>query len=189
MSQKLIKNVEYHLMHEVVVNNVFFQLLLQNQGKLHAYVLALVGNTTDARDLLQDINQCLLEKRDTFTPGTNFLAWSRKVAFYKIQSYWRDKNRSRLLFDDELLKSMSETIEQMPDLYNEQIEALRSCITHLPSDKQTLMQQRYCQFMPLKNIAEYWGKSEKAVGVMLLRIRLRLQDCIQKSIAARSSIL
>jgi len=173
-------------MNEVVVNNVFFQQLLQNQGRLHAYVLSLVGNTTDARDLLQDINQCLLEKRDTFTPGTNFLAWSRKVAFYKVQSYWRDKNRSRLLFDDELLNSMSETIEQMPDLYNEQIEALKSCITHLPTEKQALMQQRYGQFMPLKNIAEYWGKSEKAIGVMLLRIRLRLQDCIQKTIATRS---
>lgn len=175
-------------MNEVVVNNVFFQQLLQHQGPLHAYVLSLIGNTTDARDLLQDINQCLLEKRDSFTPGTNFLAWSRKVAFYKIQSYWRNKKRSRLLFDDELLDSMSETIESMPDLFNDQIEALRSCITLLPDDKQTMMKQRYGQFMPLKNIASYWGKSEKAIGVMLLRIRLRLQDCIQKTIAARSRI-
>lgn len=175
-------------MNEVVVNNVFFQLLLQNQGPLHAYLLSLVGNTTDARDLLQDINQCLLEKRDSFTPGTNFLAWSRKVAFYKVQSYWRDKNRNRLLFDDDLLNSMSETIESMPDLYTEQIDALRSCITHLPSNKQRLMQQRYGQFMSLRSIAEYAGKSEKAIGVMLLRIRLQLQDCIQKTIAARSRI-
>ena len=175
-------------MNEVVVNNEFFQELLRHQGPLHAYILSLVGNMTDARDLLQDINQCLLEKRDSYTPGTNFLAWSRKVAFYKIQSYWRDKSRSRLLFDDDLLNSMSETIECMPDLYSEQIEALRTCITHLPADKQTLMQQRYGQLLPVKQIAEYWGKSEKAIGVMLLRIRLRLQDCIQKSIAARSRI-
>lgn len=175
-------------MNQVVVDNVFFQQLLQHQGPLHAYVLSLVGNTTDARDLLQDINQCLLEKRESFTPGTNFLAWSRKVAFYKIQSYWRDTKRSRLLFDDELLGSMSETIENMPELYNEQIEALRSCITMLPDDKQTMMKQRYGQFMSLKGIADYWGKSEKAIGVMLLRIRLRLQDCIQKTISARSRI-
>lgn len=176
-------------MNEVVIDNSFFQQLLQNQGRLHAYVLSLVGNTADAKDLLQDINQCLLEKRDTFIPGTNFTAWSRKVAFFKIQSHWRDKDRCRLLFDDELLNSMSETIEELPDLYDEQIEALRSCITLLPSDKQTLMQQRYGQFMPIKNIAEHWGKSEKAIGVMLLRIRLKLQDCIQKTIAARSRVL
>ncbi|QDT23811.1 sigma-70 family RNA polymerase sigma factor [Gimesia chilikensis] len=175
-------------MNEVIVNNEFFQLLLQHQGPLHAYVLSLVGNTTDARDLLQDINQCLLEKRDTFTTDSNFLAWSRKVAFYKIQSYWRDKHRNRLLFDDELLNSMSETIDSLPDLYNEQIEALKSCINHLPADKQTMMQQRYGQFMPLKQIADYWGKSEKAISVMLLRIRLRLQDCIQKTLSARPRI-
>ncbi|QDT93744.1 sigma-70 family RNA polymerase sigma factor [Gimesia algae] len=175
-------------MNEVILNNEFFQQLLKHQGQLHAYVLSLVGNTSDAHDLLQDVNQCLLEKQSSFTLGTNFLAWSRKVAFFKIQSYWRDQSRNHILYVDELLNSLSETIECMPDLYNEQIEALKTCITHLPSDKQILMQQRYGQFLPLKQIAEYWGKSEKALGVMLLRVRLRLQDCIQKSIAARSRI-
>lgn len=173
-------------MNDVIVNNEFFQQLLRHQGQLHAYVLSLVGNTSDARDVLQDINQCLLEKQNSFTQGTNFLAWSRKVAFYKIQSFWRDQSRSRVLFDDDLLNSMSETINSMPDIYNEQIEAMRSCLTQLPEDKRTLMQQRYGQFLPLKSIADYWGKSEKAISVMLLRIRLRLQDCIQKTIAART---
>ena len=40
----------------------------------------------------------------TFRPGTNFLAWAREVAYYKALAFTRDRNRDKLIVNQELVE-------------------------------------------------------------------------------------
>lgn len=53
----------------------FPELLASQQQRLMSYVVSLLGNPDAAWDVLQETNRVLLEKRDEFRLGSNFLNW------------------------------------------------------------------------------------------------------------------
>ena len=59
----------------------FVTLLTSHQGRLFAYVLSLVGDADQARDVMQETNAVLWQKSADFEIGTNFSAWMIKTAF------------------------------------------------------------------------------------------------------------
>ncbi len=166
-----------------VLSNEFLRDLTQYQDRLFAYILTMIGNIDDARDVLQDVNQCILKKVDKYNEGTNFLAWARRIAYFEIQSYWRNKGRSRFHFDIELLEHISEEAIEAIDRYDERLSALRLCIEKLPQEKQKLLVQRYQKSLSINDVAKTWNRSGKAIVMLLSRVRLQLFDCIQKRLA------
>lgn len=166
-----------------VLSNEFICDLTRYQDRLFAYILTMIGSTEDARDVLQDVNQCILKKVDKYNEGTNFLAWARKIAYFEIQAYWRNKGRSRFHFNVELLEHVSEEAIEVIDRYDERLSALRICIEKLPEDKRKLLAQRYQKSLAIKDVAKSWKRSSKAIVMLLSRVRLQLFDCIQKRIA------
>ena len=81
----------------------FIRCLTEHQSRLLAYLVALLGDLHEARNVLQDTNLELWRKSEDFVEGTDFAAWSRRVAHFKVLAYLRDKRRDRLLFDEALL--------------------------------------------------------------------------------------
>ncbi|VAX39674.1 hypothetical protein MNBD_PLANCTO02-684 [hydrothermal vent metagenome] len=158
--------------------------LTKNQGRLYAYILSLVGNVEDARDIQQEVNRTILQKADDYKKGTSFVSWARQISTFKVRSYWRDKGREKVIFSDELISKMSQPIEDATEGYDDQLIALKQCVNKLPPDKQQMLKQRYQESMPLDDLAAYWNRSYKATVTMLSRVRVRLLDCIQKSISA-----
>lgn len=166
-----------------VLSNEFVRDLTQYQDRLFAYILTMIGSIDDARDVLQDVNQCILKKVDKYHEGTNFLAWARRIAYFEIQSYWRNKRRSRFHFDIELLEHISEEAIEVINNYDERLAALRLCIEKLPQEKQKLLVQRYQKSLSINEVSKIWNRSKKAIVMLLSRVRLQLFDCIQKRLA------
>ena len=68
-------------------------LLAQCQSRLKAYILSLLSNTSDADDILQETNIFILKHLDTFERGSNFKAWAFQIAYFRVKSYIRDRQR------------------------------------------------------------------------------------------------
>ena len=74
----------------------FVQLLTSHQSRLYAYVLSLLGNRTQAEDVMQETNAVLWRKAHDFKLGTNFGAWMLKVAHFQVMAHRRKLTRDRL---------------------------------------------------------------------------------------------
>lgn len=153
------------------------------QNRLFGYLVTLLGNVHDARDVLQETNLVMWRRMDTFTHGTDFGAWARRCAYFQAMAFLRDRKRGPSLLGEELLAMIAEEAEQSPFIdENERKLALLDCLGQLPDDHRALIKHRYHDATPVRNLAAEFGKSESAMKMMLLRIREVLQTCISSKL-------
>jgi RNA polymerase sigma-70 factor, ECF subfamily len=172
-------------MNTDVQTEQFIRCLTDHQSRLLAYLVALLGDLHEARNVLQDTNLELWRKSEDFVEGTDFAAWSRKVAHFKVLAHLRDKRRDRLLFDEALLQQIAERPQPTDDDDSLHV-ALRHCLAALPDRVRLLISQRYSSGQSIRELARVVGKSEAAVKVSLSRIRKHLMHCIERRMAADS---
>jgi RNA polymerase sigma-70 factor (ECF subfamily) len=161
----------------------FIRWLTDHQSGLFAYLVALIGDVHESRNVLQETNLILWRRSADFDERTDFGAWARKIAHYQVLTYWRDKKRDRLLFNEELLGQIAERPQPAEDDEARRI-ALRHCLAELPDDHRLLISQRYAAGRSIKDLTQRLGKSEGALKVALSRIRQKLMLCIAKKLAA-----
>ncbi|MEM9527827.1 MAG: sigma-70 family RNA polymerase sigma factor [Bacteroidota bacterium] len=76
-----------------------YQLLGQrHSGELRAFALMLTRDEEHALDLLQEVSYLVLKRRDSFTVGTNFVAWAKTIIRNTFISDYRRQKRRRELF-------------------------------------------------------------------------------------------
>ena len=88
--------------------------------RIYGYILTLLPNWADADDVFQDTNRVLWEKFPEFEPGTDFFAWSMRVAQYQVMNYRQKQQRSKLVFSEDFIQTVAEKAEQEADLLNTQ---------------------------------------------------------------------
>jgi RNA polymerase sigma-70 factor, ECF subfamily len=163
-------------------NEAFVQLLAGEQTRLLHYVVMLLGDIHEAQNVLQEANLVLWRKAREFEPGTNFSAWARRVAYWQVQAYIRDRRRDRLVFDEQLAEQLSR-IEPEESVGDETRLALRHCLSGLRPAHRRLLKLRYDRGLSITNLAERMDRSQSAIKVGLLRIRRVLLKCIEKKMA------
>ena len=103
----------------------FADLLAAHQPRLAAYIRSLTADEQVSRDILQETNVTLLKKSRDFQPGTNFTAWSFRVAYFEVLTWRRGKGRERLHFNDELVESIAVSSEKASTSYDERLDLLK----------------------------------------------------------------
>jgi RNA polymerase sigma-70 factor (ECF subfamily) len=161
----------------------FIRWLTDHQSGLYSYLVTLLGDVHEARNVLQETNLVLWRRSADFVDGTDFGAWSRTIARYQVLAYLRDKKRDRHLFDEELLLQIAERPQAVEDDEGRRI-ALRHCLAELPEGPRLLVSLRYGAEASIRDLAQRLGKSDVAVKMALSRIRQRLMHCIEKKMAA-----
>jgi len=159
----------------------FIQLLTGTQSRLYGYILSLVGDSHDASDVLQETNAILWEKESEFEIGTNFIAWSFRIAYYQVLAYRKKGQRDRLSFDTELLSSISEVAEEEDQLFNRRQSVLRQCLKKLNARQQAVIQRRYQTGSTLESIAAETGSKVNAIKQLLFRARNSLSTCVRQA--------
>jgi RNA polymerase sigma-70 factor, ECF subfamily len=161
----------------------FIQSLTDQQSRLFVYLVSLLGDVHEARNVLQETNLELWRKSDQFIEGTDFAAWSRRIAHFKLLAFLRDKKRDRHLFDEALLNQIAQ--RPQPAESDEALHlALRHCLAALPDGLRLLISRRYGSGHSIRQLAQRIDKSEAATKVMLLRVRKQLMRCIESQLAA-----
>lgn len=162
----------------------FVILTINAQQRLYAYILSLVFDRERAQDILQQTNLVLLEKEADFTHGTEFFAWSARVAFYEVLADRRRRSRERLLFSDELLAVVAaESSKTMANL-EDRSDALRECLDKLSAANREILMRRYQPGGNVTAIAESLGKTPNAISALLHRLRSGLIDCVAHKLRA-----
>lgn len=168
---------------------LFLQLLAQHERRLAAYVMTFVSSPADVDDILQETKIRLWRNFDTFETGTNFGAWARTTAFYRMKQFYRDRGKGskRMVFSDDLLERLAEAFEQDAEQRDDRIERLSDCVAKLSANHQQILTLRYGDELVVEELAERIDRTKTATYRVLSRIRLALRDCILGDSASDSN--
>ena len=160
----------------------FVQLLTTHQSRMFAYIFSLLGNRTQAEDVMQETNAILWRKAHEFKLGTNFGAWMLRVAYFQVMAHRRRLTRDRLVFDDDFLQGLAAEAEQQSELQEEKQRLLGRCIKKLNERHQEIVRLRYSEGTTLKTMASITGRSENSITQALFRARKALIDCVKREL-------
>jgi RNA polymerase sigma-70 factor (ECF subfamily) len=165
----------------------FVRLLSDQQSRLYAYILAILGDPDAAADVFQDTNVTLWRKASDFAEGSDFGAWVRSVAYYEVMAYRKRRGRERHVFDDDLLREVAEETARQTDAMADELATLHRCMERLSQQDYVLVQARYAEGGSVAHLAEARGKSPNAISMALYRIRNELARCIEESLGKERS--
>jgi RNA polymerase sigma-70 factor (ECF subfamily) len=166
---------------------LFVRLLSSSHRRLLGYLVSILGRREDAEDVLQRASVTLWRRFDTFTPGTDFLAWASTVCFYEAKNFQRMTARSKVVFSDALLEVLAH--ERVADLPSQdiRIDALRDCLTKLDDNGRKLLEAAYIDRSNIGLIAAQLGRAPQTLYNKLNTMRRLLAECIdQRTMEARS---
>jgi RNA polymerase sigma-70 factor (ECF subfamily) len=177
-------------MGELIGSEQILALLTNHQRRLVGYLRTLVPNRTDADEILQEVNLHIWRHADEFQPGTDFGAWSLRIAHFCVLAARKRQSRDRLLFDDSLLERLAASVQSFSNQDERHQSALETCLEKLPPDEHQLMTQLYTEpDATPQGVAKRAGRSPKGIYTSLKRIRLKLFECIQRTLAAEDRAL
>ena len=156
------------------------------QSRLYAYILTLIGDREQARDVLQECNLVMWSKADQFEQGSNFIAWAFQIARFQVMAARQKTARDKLVFDDEILEGMADIFDD-DEQFDERQAALGECIEQIAPNHRNLLKIRYTDGLPVKEIAMRLDKTANAVAKVLHRTRVALMDCIEKKLSEGKS--
>jgi len=159
------------------------QLITAAQRRLYGYILTMLPSPEKADDVLQETNVVLWEKIDEFEPGTNFMAWARRVAYFQVKAYLkRHRPRGIIALDGPVLDAVARAAERESDRFEEHHHALRDCLEKLPDEDRNLIRMRYGDEYSVTEMATLCGRTAGALRQALYRIRGNLRRCVQNQV-------
>lgn len=164
----------------------FAQLLATCQRKVFLYIMALVHHPTDAEEILQETNLVLWRKFDQYRPGTDFIQWACRVAYYEVLKYREKKAHQEHLFSSDFLERFADEVEQFLQETDARQEALTGCIQKLRPQDRHLLWQRYQPQASTRSVAQALGRSVQGTRKSLHRIRMTLLECIRRTLAQQT---
>lgn len=163
------------------LHDEFTRVFTVNQRAIYLYIRSLVVNSADVDELWQETNLVLWQRFADYQPGTNFLAWARRVAYNKVLNY-RTRCRPPLLFSDDFLQKLASS-DRVFDRHLPWLDALKLCTEKLPPVDRELIGLRYGPSADCRSVAEKLNRSVRSVYKAVGRIRTQLLECVQREMA------
>jgi RNA polymerase sigma-70 factor, ECF subfamily len=157
----------------------FIELMTAYQGRMYAYILSLLADPNSANDILQETNIVLWRKSTEYQMGTNFKAWCFRIANFQVMAFRQRKMRDRLVFDDELIGTLTVDAGFYDDSYESRQKQLLTCMDKLPERQRDLIQRRYSIGASIAVMAEDLKSTANSITQALFRARNNLMDCVK----------
>ena len=160
------------------------QLFVQHEGRLRAYVLSLAPDFAMAADALQETFLVVTRRAADFEIGSNFLAWARRIAMFKVLALLRDQKRGPECLSANVIETLAaaDSPEDDEEQHAATLERLRECLGRLAPAARELIRLRYLnQHLP-GEIALLRAQSVNAINVTLSRARVALRDCMERKL-------
>jgi RNA polymerase sigma-70 factor (ECF subfamily) len=159
----------------------FLRLFLAHQRRIFAYILTLLPHLADADDVFQQTSITLWARRGQFQRGTNFSAWSCRVAYNTVLNFRAKSARERVRFDDALLARIAAQAEQMGHELDVRRAALHQCLGRLRANDRDLLERRYAPGVTIKSLAAAIGRPVEGLYKALRRIHEALSECVDRA--------
>ncbi|MFK7909714.1 MAG: sigma-70 family RNA polymerase sigma factor [Akkermansiaceae bacterium] len=169
-------------------NSNYARLITENQQKIYGYIYSLMGSNASSWDVLQESNIVLWQKESEFQMGTNFQAWAFSIARFQVLAFLRDRQREPLdILTPELVEAFADDAVVESEKHTTRLQALKHCRAQLQEKHSHLLQLYYENEMSIQSISERIGQSANAIKQSLLRIRRKLQNCIDLKLQDKMS--
>ena len=165
----------------------FAQFWLDAEPSVSAYVFASIAGFHDAEDLVQRIAQELARRFDEYDAGRPFVGWALWIAKSRVIDFYRAQGRSQLVFSDDLLRQLADTIAEQAEGRHQRREALEACLDELPAKSRRLLDLRYVEDLSNAQVAQETGATSGSVRVLLSRVRTALANCIERRLALENT--
>lgn len=165
----------------------FTQQWLEAEPSVSAYVFASVTGFHDAEDVVQRIAQELARRFDEYDGARPFVGWALWIAKSRVIDFYRAQDRTRVVFSDELLGQLADTIAKQTDGRSHRREALEACLDALPPRSRRLLDLRYIEELSAAEMARETGTTSGSVRVLLSRVRTVLASCIERRLAMENA--
>jgi RNA polymerase sigma-70 factor (ECF subfamily) len=167
-------------MHEDQKREEFTREWLEAEPSISAYVFAAIRGFHDAEDVVQRIAQELARRFDEYDPQRPFIGWGLWIAKSRVIDFHRANDRHPLVFSEQFLRRLADTISEQAECRSDRREALEACLDELPDKSRRLLDLRYVDELSADQIAQSIGSTSGSVRVLLTRVRTALADCVQR---------
>jgi RNA polymerase sigma-70 factor (ECF subfamily) len=157
-------------------------LMTQFQGRLYAYILSLLGDVNAANDVLQETNIVLWKESRQYVPGTNFKAWSFRVAHFQCMAYRQKQLRDKIVFNDDVVAVLAVESKELDDRYEQRAVALERCLEQIQPRSREALRLRYAEDLAVYDMARKMDRSPNAVSQLLFRARQWLIECVKREV-------
>ena len=165
----------------------FTHYWLEAEPSVSAYVFASISSFHDAEDTVQRIAQELARRFEEYDSGRPFVGWAIWVARSRVIDFYRAHYRTRVIFSDELLRQLADTIVEQAEDRSLRREALETCLDELPPRSRRLLDLRYVEERSAAEMAQETGSTCGSVRVLLSRVRTVLASCIERRLSMENA--
>jgi RNA polymerase sigma-70 factor (ECF subfamily) len=158
------------------------QLFVRHQQTVLGYVLSIEPNFADAQDIVQEVFLAVSRKAQTWSAGTDFLAWVCTVARYETLHFQRTRTRRTARLDRDVIELLYATEVVEESEWQHRVNALRRCLSRLAPRAKELVWRRYHGAQMPGQIATAIGWTANAVRVALTRARGALRKCMDRQL-------
>lgn len=155
--------------------------VLRHRHSLLAFIRAFIPDPHAVEDVFQEVSLVAIQKAAEFRDDTDFPAWARAIARFKIREHLRA--RRGVALSDALFDGMENAFGEGGDL-DDRKEALRRCLGELPEKSRQLLAWRYAEGLDPAGIAGRMQHTRTGVNSLLQRLRESLRDCLDRQLAA-----
>jgi RNA polymerase sigma-70 factor (ECF subfamily) len=165
----------------------FIEQVQREHTRLRAFVHSLGVRSEDVDDIAQEVFLISFRKLDEFEHNGDFGAWVRQIARRIVAGERCKESRRNKLLSDHVTDLLLESEDvRLPCAWGEdheqdELAALRSCLSKMPKPSRDLLQQRYFEELSPGEIGARLGKSSNQIRQTLLRLRRSLLTCMTRS--------
>jgi len=164
----------------------FLRRLAADYNEVYAAGLVIVGNRSDADDVIQEVCVVLWQKYAGAQPILNFRKWACTVAFHVAKNHVRKQRRWALGLSDYAMSRIEQVQSGGSELFELRRELLDSCIEKLSERDQRFLDQCYRGSHSFTDLARLQRTSVETIYTRLKRVRKRLADCVQRTLGKGS---
>ena len=144
--------------------------------EIFLFVLRRVGDRQQSADITQQVFLKALTQLDKFEfRGVPFSAWLYRISLNECNDYFRKNKKLRYVVVDDLqvegLFEEMKTEEKSPDL----LDRLQEMLQKLSPPELELVELRYFETLPFRDIAQIYGITENHAKVRLYRVLGKLK--------------
>lgn len=158
-------------------------LFVKHGAALRGYVVSLLGDFGGVDDVIHETFLAVTAKAGDFKLGTNFTAWAKSFARFKVIEARRKHWREVPGFSDEALEALG-AAEPADDEgpAERELAALTQCIAELAPQTRRAVEARYQQAHSVPETARLLGWTVPSLYVMLCRARTVLRECVERKL-------
>ena len=163
-------------------NRQFFRPLYNRYYEgIFRFVFKRVADESLSADITSQVFLKALQKLESYKfKGLPFSAWLYRIASNEVVQHYRDLKKSRVVsINDSQLENFADELEYS-DSRHQLKDRISQSLNTLKEDELQLIELRYFEKLPFREIAEIMGLSESNAKVKTYRITTKLSKIINE---------